>query len=49
MQIHEDGASPWPGIENDDELLDKLGKQVDMKAPVFESVEEFFDANTRKT
>jgi len=39
-------AGGWPGIDNDDELADRLAEQVDLEAPVFETVEEFLDANT---
>lgn len=45
MQIHDSGGSPWPGIDNDDELLERLSRRVDLEAPVFRSTEEFFKAN----
>lgn len=46
MQIYENGdGSPWPGIDNDEDLLDRLSWQVDMGAPVFRSTEDFFKAN----
>lgn len=38
----------WPGIGNDDELLDRLSAQVDMTSPVFESEDEFIAANVGK-
>ncbi len=49
MQIKETGGgSPWPGIRNDEELLERLEAQVDMRAPVFESAEDFFKANKQR-
>ena len=39
-------GSPWPGIDNDEELYDRLAARVDLSAPVFRSVEDFLDANT---
>jgi len=46
MQINEGGSgSPWPGINNDEDLLERLERRVDMKAPVFESSDAFFKAN----
>lgn len=36
---------PWPGIDNDDELADRLSAQVDFDAPVFETVEDFVNAS----
>lgn len=44
MQLHE-GVGEWPGIDNDDELYEKLSLQMDMSAPVFETAEDFFAAN----
>lgn len=41
-----DGESAWPGIDNDEDLADRLRDQVDWDAPVFESVEDFFAANS---
>ena len=45
MQLHGGPASPWPGIDNDEELMDRLAQQMDWDAPVFESVDDFLDAN----
>ena len=39
-------GDPWPGIDNDDELLDRLVKQMDWDAPVFESEDDFISAST---
>lgn len=48
LQINDSGGgSPWPGIDNDDELLEKLEMQVNFDAPVFVSVSDFLDANDR--
>lgn len=41
-------GSPWPGIDNDEELLNRLEGRIDWDAPVFESTEAFLDANTAK-
>ena len=46
MQLQEGGGSPWPGIDNDEELLEKLAGKMDWTAPVFGNREEFLDANT---
>ena len=40
------GYDTWPGINNDDALADRLSKQVNFKAPVFEDADAFFAANT---
>jgi hypothetical protein len=39
------GGSSWPGIDNDEALLDRLEAQVDLDAPVFDSVEDYLAAN----
>lgn len=45
MQIHM-GDLCWPGIDNDEDLGERLAQQVNMDAPVFQSHDDFFDANT---
>ena len=45
MQLHENGGSPWPGIDNDEELGERLCDRMDWTAPVFHSAQEFFEAN----
>ena len=45
MQLHEGSGTPWPGINNDEALLERLSEKMDWTAPVFHSSEEFFDAN----
>ena len=45
MRRHEDPGSPWPGIDNDEELLDTLAEGMDWTAPIFKNTEEFLDAN----
>lgn len=40
------GYTAWPGIDNDDELYDRLCEQVDWKAPVFQDEEAFLRANS---
>ena len=41
------GYDSWPGIDNDEDLAERLQERIDWKAPVFESAEDFFDANSR--
>jgi len=40
------GCNPWPGINNDDDLLEHLEQRVDFDAPVFDSIDEYLAANT---
>ena len=40
-----DGYSSTPGTNNDEDLFERLEAQVDHKAPVFDSVEDFLAAN----
>ena len=46
LQLRDGGGTPWPGIGNDEDLADRLAQQLDWNAPVFESVEEFVNANS---
>lgn len=34
----------WPGVDNDEELVDRLEQQMDMSAPVWEGEQEFLDS-----
>lgn len=43
-----DGYDSTPGINNDDDLMERIMASVDPKAPVFESVADFLDANGPK-
>ena len=45
---HGDSVAPWPAIDNDEEMLTALAEHLGdwRSAPVFESEEAFFDANT---
>lgn len=47
MQLKENGNSPWPGIDNDDDLINRIEDRLDdyWNLPVFNSTEEFFEAN----
>lgn len=45
MQPHEHSGSPWPGINNDEKLLERLEERMDWDAPVFHNADEFMDAN----
>lgn len=40
------GEDCWPGIDNDEDLVVRLWDQIDLNAPVFESPDDFLDANT---
>lgn len=48
MKIKEDFDYAWPGVDNDEELVDRLRGQLNLKAPVFADTEEFLDANTAR-
>ncbi len=41
------GETCWPGIGNDEDLVDRLWEQIDETAPVFDSPDAFLDANTK--
>jgi hypothetical protein len=45
MFLKDGHESGWPGIDNDEELAERLAGQVDLYAPVFDSEEEFIEAN----
>lgn len=36
----------WPGIDNDEDLVDYLRQHLDFTAPVFEMEQEFIEANS---
>lgn len=40
-----DGDGAWPGVNNDEELVERLWDQIDEKAPVFECTDDFLNAN----
>ena len=40
--------SPWPGIGNDEDVVSWLYDWMDFDAPVFDSTQDFFEANTPK-
>ena len=47
MQIQDSGGgTPWPGIGNDEDLLERITARLNSDVPVFESSDEFLDANT---
>ena len=48
MFLKEDGCDPWPGIDNDEELMERLSNQVDWSAPVFDSEQEFIEASSEE-
>ena len=41
-----EGNDCRPGIDNDEELGGKLSEQMDFEAPVYESAQEFIEANS---
>ena len=45
-QLNEWPGDAWPGIGNDEQLLEKLEDQVDRDAPVFETTGDFLDASS---
>ena len=45
MQIQESNGRPWPGINFDQQLLDRLKQTVDFDAPVFRNLDSFYEAN----
>ena len=45
MMFMHDGVDCWPGVDNDEELVQRLWDQYDWSAQVFESEEEFIEAN----
>ena len=45
FQCLADSGAVWPGIDNDDALLERLERQVNLDAPVFESHEALFAAS----
>ena len=45
MQIQESQGTPWPGINMEQELLDRLTSRVDLDAPVFPNLASFLKAN----
>lgn len=47
MRLNDQGVgSPWPGIDNDEDLLVSIAKRIEYwKEPVFQSADEFFNAN----
>lgn len=46
MFISDGNDTGWPGIFNDEELLNRLADYVDWKAPYFETEEDFIGANS---
>ena len=45
MMMNEGQESAWPGIGNDEKLIERLYAQVDLRAPVFGSTDEFVAAS----
>ena len=42
------GETCWPGIDNDEELVERLWDQIDEDAPVFQTPDDFLDANGKE-
>lgn len=47
MQLKE-YDQPWPGINNDEELMVWLSERMDFTSPVFECTEDYMKANASK-
>ena len=48
MRLKAGDCHGWPGIGNDEDLAARLSERVDFDAPVFDSEEDFFAANTTR-
>lgn len=48
MFANEGNESGWPGIENDENRVERIMGQMDWTAPHFECEQDFIDANTPK-
>ncbi len=46
MMFMKDQNDSWPGVDNDEDLVERLWDQMDWDAPVFESEEDFVQAST---
>ena len=45
MMFAKDGNDTWPGIDNDEDLIANLYDRLDWNAPVFDTEQDFIDAN----
>lgn len=45
MMYMKQGESAWPGVANDEEVVEAAWERMDFTAPVFECTEDFFAAN----
>ena len=45
MMLKQYRGWPWPGIGDDQELLDWLAARADMSSPVFDDLDDFLRAN----
>jgi hypothetical protein len=48
MFIRDGNESGWPGIDNDEDLAEKLEAQMNWKAPHFESENDFIAASSQQ-
>ena len=48
MEIQQSDGHPWPGINLDYDLLDRLKAKMDFVAPVFHDLNSFLQANQQK-
>ncbi len=46
IMFMKDQNDSWPGVDNDEDLVERLWDQMDWDAPVFESEEDFIQAST---
>lgn len=40
-----DGQTAWPGVNNNEALVERIANRVNLLAPVFDSEQAFIDAN----
>lgn len=48
MMFLADGNDCWPGINNDEDLGERLQLQMDWKAPHYDSEQDFIDASPKQ-
>ena len=48
MRLNETEGQPWPGIDNDEDIAEALCERLDFDAPVFETTDDFLEANDKE-
>jgi len=46
MQINQ-GEHAWPGVDNDEDVVEAFAEKMDRNAPIFDSTDDWLQANTR--